>query len=432
MLDGQWVEIQLALLHTSRNSLHNVNDSTFIENKRDGLEFESCFKQIPDGNMTNMTAGWNLFAGNRGHGIRIEPLINAVGRIGNNTFRDHPRHALLLDNGDDFLRIREFYTLKVDYEVTSNRFVNNEGHYVAKLRLTQGTSVQKMIFKHNTLKDNRIEGMFPSLNPRLRVHAVIIVSSNNVNVSRNYLVNPNSNYELATHLLDRSSIIEATRNWWDTLDYHKIITKIFDQFNRYNLALLQYHPVLKYEDELYGSNEDYVTNRVRPEEVKFDRGNVLGGRLAIPFTTDYRETHYYVDRDLTILPEGRLTILPGTTLEFPNGIGMLVHGRLDADANEREPIFMKLKNETTMTNSSFVRLVDGDSEMEGRLEVRPNDEEEWGTVCNRVSVLTVAFRLAMHSEILIPVLDQSNKRTRSKSHFLFFTLISPCLCGFAV
>lgn len=332
-----------------------------------------------------MTAGWNLFAGNQGHGIRIEPLINAVGRIGNNTFRDHPRHTLLIDNSDEFLKIREYYTMTVDFEVTSNIFRENEGFYVAKLRLTQGSTLQKLDFKYNTVENNIIEGAFPALNQRLRTHAVIIISSKNVNVSRNYLVNPNSKYELATHLLDRSAQIEATRNWWGTTDYHEIIPRIFDQFNRYNLAILKYHPVLKYEDELYGTNEDYVTNRQRPEEVKFVRGNTLGGRLAYHFTTEYRESHYYIDRDLTILPEGRLTILPGTTLEFPNGIGMLVHGQLDADGNEREHIHLILKDEDTMTNHSLVRLADGKDDFEGRLEMRPTEDDEWGTVCNRVS-----------------------------------------------
>ena len=356
------------------------------------MEFESCFKIIPDANVTNMTAGWNEFEGNEGHGIRIQPLINAVGRIGNNTFKNHPRHALLIDNSDDYLKIREYYTMKVDFEVTSNFFRDNEGFYVANLRLTQGSALQRLDFKYNTIENNRIEGAFPALNPRLRAHAVIIISSNNVNVSRNFMVNPNSKYELATHLLDRSSVIEATRNWWGTIDYHKIITRIFDQFNRYNLAILQYHPVLKYEDELYGTNEDYVTNRQRPEEVKFVRGTTLGGRLAYHFTTEYGESHYYVDRDLTILPEGRLTILPGTTVEFPNGLGMLVHGRLDADANEREHIKLMLKDEETMTNHTLVRLADGKDDFEGRLEIRPTEEDEWGTVCRRVSCVVSTFK----------------------------------------
>ena len=47
---------------------------------------------------------------------------------------------------------------------------------------------------------------------------------------------------------------------------------------------------------------------------------------------------------------------------------------------------MKLLNETTVLNSTWVRLVDGDTEMEGRVEVRPSEGEEWGTVCNLVSL----------------------------------------------
>ena len=48
---------------------------------------------------------------------------------------------------------------------------------------------------------------------------------------------------------------------------------------------------------------------------------------------------------------------------------------------------MTLRNDSTYVNSSRVRLVGVDSELEGRLEVRPTDEDEWGTVCDVVCSL---------------------------------------------
>ena len=48
-----------------------------------------------------------------------------------------------------------------------------------------------------------------------------------------------------------------------------------------------------------------------------------------------------------------------------------------------------LKNESTYQNSSTVRLVDGPSEWEGRLEVRPTVNDSWGTICNQVSTSCV-------------------------------------------
>ena len=54
-----------------------------------------------------------------------------------------------------------------------------------------------------------------------------------------------------------------------------------------------------------------------------------------------------------------------------------------------------LLNESTLRNSTTLRLVDGYTEWEGRLEVRPDNESEWGTVCEVVRnyINTVATTL---------------------------------------
>jgi len=49
--------------------------------------------------------------------VRIVPLLNAVGRIANNTFISHARYVLLLDNGDDLLDERFYQSAPVQYEV---------------------------------------------------------------------------------------------------------------------------------------------------------------------------------------------------------------------------------------------------------------------------------------------------------------------------
>ena len=96
---------------------------------------------------------------------------------------------------------------------------------------------------------------------------------------------------------------------------------------------------------------------------------------------------YYVDRDITILPGARFIIREGTSLEFENGLGMLVHGELKAEGSENRHIHFKLKNESTYTNNSRVQLVGGASPYEGRVEVWPEDGDTWGTVCNLVSMV---------------------------------------------
>ena len=52
---------------------------------------------------------------------------------------------------------------------------------------------------------------------------------------------------MATHLRDMSVTLRATRQWWGTTDYERIVPRIFDQFNRYDLARIVYHPALAHD-----------------------------------------------------------------------------------------------------------------------------------------------------------------------------------------
>jgi len=61
--------------------------------------------------------GYNWFERNNEHAVRIVPLLSAVGRIANNTFINHSRYVLLLDNGDDLLDERYYQSALVRYEV---------------------------------------------------------------------------------------------------------------------------------------------------------------------------------------------------------------------------------------------------------------------------------------------------------------------------
>lgn len=369
-----------------QSSIAVVNDSSFIGNKRAAVEFESCFRIIPTQNVTNFTIGYNRFEQNHEHAIKISPLLNAIGRIANNTFVNHSRYVLLLDNSDDFLYSKFFQNMKVAYEVMGNQFLNNYGFYVANLRLTQGSQLQRMDFKFNMFAGNIIEGTVPTLNQRTRAYAVIILSSSNVNFNRNHLVNAGSRFEIATHLLDMSITLQATELWWGTTDYNLIVSKIFDQYSRYNLAKVGYHPALAY-DWLY---TPVLTDRNTELEIQFVRGNTIGGRLSTDLRTTPGKT-YYVDRDITILGYGRLYVAPGTTFEFQNALGLLIQGYVNFEGTADQPIIMSLLNESTWVNSSVIRLVDGPSLLEGRLEVRPTENDEWGTVCNEVNFGILLF-----------------------------------------
>lgn len=371
-----------------------INDSSFVGNAGGGVELESCFRLIPAANRTNFTVAYNTFDANYGHAIRIVPLLNAVGVISNNTFTNHPRHVLLLDNSDDFLRSRQFTLLPVDYNVRGNIFSYNKGFYVAHVRLTEGSSQQKLLFQYNIFTNNEIEGGFPTLNTRTKANAVLIVSSTNVNFSRNHLINPLSKFEIATHLIDPSAVLSGgAAQYWGKFDdpdvnYGFILTRIFDHYSRFSLARIEYHPVLR-TSWLYAPSNQLTWDET-PQEMEFERGLTLGGRLSRSLELE-KHTSYTVDRDINVLPEGELRLQEGTELHFMNAVGMFVQGHIQS--MQQNPTQLRsvlcLLNATTAVNSSSVRLVGGDTELEGRLEVRPDIDQEWGTVCDVVRDITL-------------------------------------------
>ena len=140
--------------------------------------------------------------------------------------------------------MRQFKQLPVNYEVEANNFFDNRGFYVVNARLTEGSNVQHMFIRYNHFKQNVIRGSFLQLNERSRAHAVVIVSSSNVNLSRNWLEDPESRFEIATQLVDKSATLDVARQWWHeardrdnpesgVVDYSRILPYLFDQFSRF-------------------------------------------------------------------------------------------------------------------------------------------------------------------------------------------------------
>lgn len=382
--------IGVRVSNSCSNGLVTVNESYFIQNHGDAIDYESCFKVIHQSNMTNFTVGYSTFRENYGHAIKASPLLNTYGRIGNNTFLGHPRHVLLIDNTDDILMNRLYTLLRVDFTVSGNEFTNNHGFYVASLRLTQGSVLQNLQVYQNIFEQNVIEGRLSTLNERTRAHAVVIVSSSNVNFTCNILTNFGSEFELATHLKDQSVELFMPRQWWGTQSYEEIMFRFFEQGNRYNLARIDYYPAMRnYFVEECG---EWDLSEDKPVEIEFDRGDTIGGKLGRKFET-VAGKKYFVDRDINVLPDGEFIIRQGSELQFENAIGMLIQGKFEALGTQSQQVVFTLKNETTISNHSHARFVDGPNYLEGRLEVRPTEDDVWGTVCDKVNICVVCYPL---------------------------------------
>lgn len=373
-LENSWTAFRVGNYCKGGNIL--VNESFFEGNIQGGIEYLSC--NITS-QRTNFSLALNSFKSNIKHGLLMAPLLNTVGRITNNTFVNHSLGGILINNGYDLLISRWYMPFHVSYEIFSNVFSHNNGHYAVNMRLTQNSPVQEILFMYNDLINNQINDSFPFLNPRSQANAVIVVSSSNIKVQRNKISNPASVREMSTQLIDPSVDISADYNYWGTAKYENFYNLIFDRDDRYNLAVIKYFPALK-NDRLY----DTFTILDPPPNLEntFIRNNVLGGELKKRLTLDAKR--YRVDKDIYIEPTGWLDIPPGTVLEFDNSIGMVVYGTLVADGKQRQWVEFVLQDdfESAVENLTFpVRLEDGKDTLEGRVEVEIDGE--WGTICNK-------------------------------------------------
>lgn len=327
---NEWTAFRIG--NYCRGGEYMFNLTFFGHNKHEAIEYLSC--NISTQHNTNFSMAFNVFEANKRHAVLMSPVVNTVGVFTNCTFRNHTLGVLRINNGYDFIENRWYKEFDAKYKIYGNEFYDNRGRYVVNLRLSQPGPHHKLEFKFNKLVDNYITDPFMYLNPRSKADSVIVVSSGNIEVQRNWIHNPESVRDIATHLVDPSVLILANYNWWNTRDHGIIYRRLFDQKNRYNLAELEYYPVLK-DEWLYGTYDTSDEPRYR---WTFERGTRIGGVLETAFTTDYRIKKYTVDRDIFVLKDAVLNIRQGTVFEFESSVGMVVHGRLNAEG--------KLKTET--------------------------------------------------------------------------------------
>ncbi|CAG9761945.1 unnamed protein product [Ceutorhynchus assimilis] len=378
-------------------ALFNFTGNSFTNSLSDALEVLSCWEKTD--HYTSLQIGHNKFIGNEKISLKIYPAVNLQANVEYNHFRQGTFGALLIKNKP----LEEFNVLKNDILIQQNYFLNNSGIFVANLALSPYAEKQYLLFTRNFVKNNKIsepfqplDGSISNLNPRSRVAAPVVIGSDNIEIFRNIIENPESKYEIGSHLEDQSKIINATYNWLgsgtDELIYHRI----FHRYDRYNLAKIKFVPFL-----LHNSNP--LTTKINPYQLyvpKFSTStsDKVGGEIEGEETLSKGE--YIVERDITIRPGGKLTIEPGVTLRFPPSIGMMVGGRLEARGIEPDSIRLTLKenilyppeNDTTadlteaeteivqIEPKATIRLLGGNAETEGRLQVKINNQ--WGTVCN--------------------------------------------------
>lgn len=206
----------------------NVTGNWLNNSAETAVQVESSWKQ--DAGLLRLQIGHNSFVQNTKFAIKLSPALNLKATIEYNHFREQSNGCILIRNP----LYEEFNILPVDIVVRYNEFYSNRGAFVVSIGLSPYSDVQRLLFTRNFLRDNRVREMFDHstamrsrLIPRSRVAAIVVVSSSNVEVFRNIIHNPESRYEIGSHLEDQSKIINCTYNWLGFTEENNIFERLF-------------------------------------------------------------------------------------------------------------------------------------------------------------------------------------------------------------
>ncbi|CEF63163.1 SRCR domain and Parallel beta-helix repeat and Pectin lyase fold/virulence factor domain and Pectin lyase fold domain and C-type lectin-like domain and C-type lectin fold domain and SRCR-like domain-containing protein [Strongyloides ratti] len=342
------------------------------------IEVFSCQRIWPPTGQTLLDISGNRIERGTGIGFRMEPAVNVLATISSNIFLEINNTALLIRNS----KHPQLSILPAKVNISKNAFKFNRGQYIVNIGLNEEAENQKMFFnQQNEVNENKVINPFPYLKPRSTPYAALVVSSSNVIIQRNCFRNPEADYEIGTELSEHAKWIDAKENNWGSPQREIFMPKIFDQFYRYSLASIEVNPYAATCNQL-NPKITYLQEYFRQFK-KESHPFILGGKIYE--NHDLVKGRYVVTDDLHIVPGAKLTLSPGTVIEFSDNTGMLVEGELlRTDMIEsKEPIIFTGKkfNQQKVKNVRLMDENDNEDTYEGRLEVFIDGN--WGSVCNR-------------------------------------------------
>ncbi|GMS79584.1 hypothetical protein PENTCL1PPCAC_1759, partial [Pristionchus entomophagus] len=355
-----------------------INWVEFVHNQyHPAVEIHSCQS---DGMMRSIVdVSGNRIEGNNGIGLRIAPAVNMLGVISSNQFLNNNDTSLFIKNSP----WPQLWRLTSNLTISRNAFKFNRGKYIITIGLNEDAPGQFLTFnQQNEVRENTVLPPFPHLRARSAPHAALVVTSSNVKIHRNCFRNRDAEYEIATELSEHAKMIDARENNWGTADRRQFMAKIFDQFYRYSLATIDINPFAAVCNERNAHITQILEyfRQFRKESTPFLLGGAVYENHDLPVGT------YHVTDDLHVVPGARLTVAPGSVLQFHDGVGMLVQGELARSGfdEDEEKLITFTARPFDLPLIDDVRLVDEDGNREvvmGRVEVLMDNE--WGTVCNR-------------------------------------------------
>lgn len=340
---------------SNTNLFHwNILENSLEANQNGGVDIRLPYTWLYNENFTHtVVVRDSSFVRNKNFEFTIGGHYAKVNITKNRFVENQCKNGLISVRGMEKLMRIEDNDIKDNYV---QRFVvelNMESH--ADKFGTVDAFIRRNVIRNNRysgpgirdIVDSEVTGYSPE------TYAISIRGVQQVNVTRNVLVNRNLQFELLAGVRAGSlrNELDARENWWGVGgDPIAIRERIFDFDDWNSFSTTVFSPWL---------SADHIGSSVIFEQITpTDDPNLafpqyLGGRLTKSMVLNSRAKPYVVNTDLTVMPGVTLTIRPGVVIEFYPSVGILVLGELAAIGLEQNPIILRsyYRNQTTITHS---------------------------------------------------------------------------------
>ena len=342
----------------------------------------------------------SLFEGNRGRSIFLSETSHSSLKARRNVFKD---------NNCSQRGVVEVRASDKNIEMFGNIFQSNEGLFMVLLHCGYYINLQMSNghanFTNNSFINN-LKILTRSLDCEFNVSGLIQYKT--FTIHHNIFNSRAFSKELCLNIFasDHSSSLDVSYNFWGYDDQAEIRNRIFDAEVNYEHVLAVFKPFLGSTGKvIHGSSHTGI----------FVTKGTLGGRLSSDVHLDMRYSPYKVVSDLTILPNGSLTIAPGVEVLFDSGVGVLVLGSLFVNGTETRPVKFSLTENNQSSKATPVRLFGGTFPWQGRVEMLYN--KTWIPLCsNQIQDrMNTAKVICKQLGYQIPMI---NNQTNNQSHCL--------------